>query len=71
MSYNASYWFARGYYDGRSNGESDFANVPEEQFFSYESGFIAGCEDYNEFDESAYDGQPDEAQEWHDFDPDC
>jgi hypothetical protein len=22
-----------------------------------------------EFDE--YDGQPDEAQEWHDFDPDC
>lgn len=24
------------------------------------------------FDDSAYsDGQPDEAQEWHDFDPDC
>ena len=22
--------------------------------------------DYND-----YDGQPDEAQEWHDFDPDC
>jgi len=21
--------------------------------------------------ESQYDGQPDEAQEWHDFDPDC
>ena len=21
--------------------------------------------------ESEYDGQPDEAQEWHDFDPDC
>lgn len=21
--------------------------------------------------EDAYDGQPDEAQEWHDFDPDC
>jgi len=20
---------------------------------------------------SEYDGQPDEAQEWHDFDPDC
>ena len=23
------------------------------------------------FDDSGYDGQPDEAQEWHDFDPDC
>lgn len=22
-------------------------------------------------DEDEYDGQPDEAQEWHDFDPDC
>ena len=21
--------------------------------------------------EESYDGQPDEAQEWHDFDPDC
>jgi hypothetical protein len=21
--------------------------------------------------EEEYDGQPDEAQEWHDFDPDC
>ena len=24
---------------------------------------------YDEYDE--YDGQPDEAQEWYDFDPDC
>lgn len=22
-------------------------------------------------DDSGYDGQPDEAQEWYDFDPDC
>ena len=22
-------------------------------------------------EEDEYDGQPDEAQEWHDFDPDC
>lgn len=22
-------------------------------------------------DEAEYDGQPDEMQEWHDFDPDC
>ena len=25
----------------------------------------------DEEDEEDYDGQPDEAQEWHDFDPDC
>ena len=23
------------------------------------------------YDDCEYDGQPDEAQEWHDFDPDC
>lgn len=23
------------------------------------------------YEASNYDGQPDEAQEWHDFDPDC
>ncbi len=27
------------------------------------------CADDNRYDD--YDGQPDEAQEWHDFDPDC
>jgi len=27
------------------------------------------CEDDEEFGD--YDGQPDEAQEWYDFDPDC
>ena len=26
---------------------------------------------FDEDDEDEYDGQPDEAQEWHDFDPDC
>ena len=25
----------------------------------------------DEEEDSEYDGQPDEAQEWHDFDPDC
>lgn len=37
------------------------------------------CEDFMnlseelqaEFEREEYDGQPDEAQEWHDFDPDC
>lgn len=27
--------------------------------------------DWDESYEPDYDGQPDEAQEWHDFDPDC
>ena len=26
---------------------------------------------YGDLAEDEYDGQPDEAQEWHDFDPDC
>lgn len=34
------------------------------------------CEDFMTLseeleDEAEHDGQPDEAQEWHDFDPDC
>jgi len=33
-------------------------------FLSEERQEIAGTYD-------DYDGQPDEAQEWHDFDPDC
>ena len=28
-------------------------------------------ENFGDDDEDEYDGQPDEAQEWHDFDPDC
>lgn len=28
-------------------------------------------DEYAEMCETSYDGQPDEAQEWHDFDPDC
>jgi hypothetical protein len=27
--------------------------------------------DHDEAYEPDFDGQPDEAQEWHDFDPDC
>ena len=34
----------------------DFMNLSEELQDEYEN---------------EYDGQPDEAQEWHDFDPDC
>ena len=71
MSYNASYWFARGYYDGRSKGTEDIGSVDEDYIFAYKSGYQTGVTDYYEFDTDTYDGQPDEAQEWHNFDPDC
>jgi hypothetical protein len=32
---------------------------------------IARLESLGVGDSNEYDGQPDEAQEWHDFDPDC
>ena len=35
---------------------------------------VSDCchDEYEEVEEEEeYDGQPDEAQEWHDFDPDC
>ena len=38
------------------NACEDFMNLSEELQDEYEQ---------------EYDGQPDEAQEWHDFDPDC
>jgi hypothetical protein len=34
-------------------------------------GFVAEAKAIAEGDEGSFDGQPDEAQEWHDFDPDC
>lgn len=59
--------------------------VSAEQMMSYCLGFmstddVAEMLDANELserfsdeeeDEDEYDGQPDEAQEWYDFDPDC
>ena len=39
------------------------------------SELFQACEDFvdaaNEMDEYEHDGQPDEAQEWESFDPDC
>ena len=40
----------------------------EVQEFAARNDYICPDEDG---DEDEYDGQPDEAQEWHDFDPDC
>jgi hypothetical protein len=46
----------------------DFGNLPVDYLTK-----VLGLEDDEEEyeDEYEYDGQPDEAQEWHDFDPDC
>lgn len=35
------------------------------------AGFISETALYDDEYEEEWDGQPDEAQEWHDFDPDC
>lgn len=43
--------------------ESDVAE------FARRNDYIQDLDEEDEEDD--YDGQPDEAQEWHDFDPDC
>lgn len=44
-----------------------------EELFQYCESFLTLAEELEDEAEreSEYDGQPDEAQEWHDFDPDC
>ena len=54
---------------------SDFAQCDECKEW-VESGFVddyGWCVDCDKAESYScdYDGQPDEAQEWHDFDPDC
>mgnify|MGYP003343503828 FL=1 len=34
-------------------------------------GYVAEALEMVEGDHDSFDGQPDEAQEWYDFDPDC
>lgn len=42
------------------------------ELFSMCEDFMTMSEELVEQEErEGYDGQPDEAQEWHDFDPDC
>jgi len=36
-----------------------------------EHAFVEGYEEEVSPEEYEWDGQPDETQEWHDFDPDC
>ena len=56
------------------NGEID-ARVVAEMALSYMSeddvADMMRANDILEDDEDDYDGQPDEAQEWESFDPDC
>ena len=70
-------------FDSIMSGESSDAI---ELLYSYLEFGHRGYRDYSEIelevecsqrgltindDEEEYDGQPDEMQEWHDFDPDC
>ena len=49
------------------NGFKGYAEMTDEELISeLEQRDIS-----SNFGENDYDGQPDEAQEWHDFDPDC
>ena len=54
------------------NGESCWADFSSAQAAVEYCGIesILSWEHYEEY-EDEYDGQPDWAQEWHDFDPDC
>lgn len=43
-----------------------------EELFGYCESFLTLSEELQaELERDEYDGQPDEAQEWADFDPDC
>ena len=49
------------------NGFKGYAEMTDEELISeLEQRDIS-----SNFGENDYDGQPDEAQEWHDFDPEC
>ena len=42
---------------------------PKDTYEDEDNYIVTGC-DPKEYDDE-YDGQPDEAQEWYDYDPDC
>ena len=63
----------------QEEGVGFLVDLSREERRAFQELFNA-CEDFmtladelqEEYDnECEYDGQPDEAQEWHDFDPDC
>jgi hypothetical protein len=63
----------------REEGPQFLRELPRDERRAFEELFDA-CEEFvmlaeeieeDQASDSEYDGQPDEAQEWHDFDPDC
>lgn len=61
----------------REEGPMFLQDMSREERLAFQALFNA-CEDFLNLSEelqdeyeSERDGQPDEAQEWHDFDPDC
>jgi hypothetical protein len=45
-----AYWFARGYYDGRSEGVEVDHDLAPSASYSYKQGYQAGVSDYCELD---------------------
>lgn len=56
--------------DAVQSGEMSFAEIAE-RYNITALDVEAIFDDYLSQMEEDYDGQPDEAQEWYDFDPDC
>jgi|SanBayMetagenome_1026888.scaffolds.fasta_scaffold26572_2 uncharacterized protein (DUF433 family) len=56
--------------DAVQSGEMSFAEIAE-RYNITALDVEAIFDDYLSQVEEDYDGQPDEAQEWYDFDPDC
>ena len=50
---NTTYWFARGYYDGRNYGNMDLSlneHLQSEDWDAYDRGYEVGVSDYCRFD---------------------
>lgn len=50
---NTTYWFARGYFDGRQRGEIDLPlneHLQSEDWDAYDRGYEVGVSDYCRFD---------------------
>lgn len=46
------YWYARGYFDGRTNGEDICPeNITDSEVLSYKRGFETGVADWCDLDE--------------------
>ena len=50
---NTTYWFARGYYDGRNHGDMDLSlneHLQPADWDAYDRGYETGVSDYCRFD---------------------